>query len=137
MTTLMTAPELLADLTGRGFTVRTTNGAIAVTPASALSTADREAIRERRAELLGILSAGEVWDAATASCLMFDADSLVESLGVDGRHPAIANAAATAVIAQLAHDMTAFRNAISEFVVLVRRLAAVRSAHKAAGERSE
>ena len=136
MPATMTAPDLLADLTRRGFAVRVASGAIAVTPASALDAADRQAIRERRAELLVILLPGEVWDVGTASRLMFDADGLVEKLGVDGRHPAVADAAAMVCSAHLTHELETLRFAVSEFVAVVHRLAAVRPASKVISDRS-
>src|SRR5262245_16678586 len=108
-----TAPrDLLADLARRGFTVRAVAGSISVIPASRLTPGDREAIRERRAELLAILSPAEPWDQKTAIRLMSDADDLVGRLGVDGRHPEITDAAAVVTSALATRDLETVRFAV-------------------------
>jgi hypothetical protein len=75
------APDLLADLTRRGFTFRVLLGGLPVSRASVLTSEDREAIRERRDELLATLSPAERWDSSVAVKLMCDADALVERSG--------------------------------------------------------
>jgi hypothetical protein len=126
MPVAMSPSALLADLARRGFTVRAVAGAISVAPASGLTPEDRQAIRDRRARLLAILSPREPWDAATALRLMETADALVERLGVDARHPAVAAAAEEVGSAYATRDMETVRFAVAEFVVVVRRLAALR-----------
>ena len=123
MPVLMTAPALLAGLSNRGFTLRAVSGRLAVSPATSLTAADRDAIYERRNELLAILSPGEPWNPGVAIRLMHDADTLVEEMGVSGRHPAIADAAATVTSAFATRDMETLRFAMSEFVSVVRRVA--------------
>jgi hypothetical protein len=54
---------------------------------------------------------------------MFDADALVEQLGIDGRLPAVQDAAAMVTSAHAMRDMETLRLAIAEFTVVVRRLA--------------
>ena len=66
MPATITSPTLLADLTRRGFTVRVVAGSISVIPGSGLTSTDRQAIRERRAELLALLSPAEPWDQRVA-----------------------------------------------------------------------
>jgi hypothetical protein len=123
MPTPMTVPVLLADFARRGFTLRAVSGRLSVSPATALTAADRTVIRERRTELLAALSPVEPWDTAAAIRLMFEADALVEQLGVDGRFLVIANAASKVVNVLATHDMAAFRVALSEFAVIVRATA--------------
>jgi hypothetical protein len=118
-----TAPALLADFARRGFTLRAASGRLSVSPASALTAADREAVRQRRDELLALLARAEPWDLPTALRLMHDADSLVEQLGVSGRHPAVAAAAATVASALTTRDMETLRFAVAEFAAVVRELA--------------
>ncbi len=48
----MTATELMADLRQRGFSFHPENGALRITPASRLTTADRDLIRLHRDEIL-------------------------------------------------------------------------------------
>jgi hypothetical protein len=122
----LTPSALLADLARRGFTVRAVAGAISVSPASALTPGDRDAIRRLRIELLATLSPGVRWDTATALGLMEAADSLVERLGVDGRHPSVARAAAKVCAAHAAQGMGAVRLACRGFEAVVRGLAADR-----------
>ena len=129
----MSAAALLEDLRRRGIALSAAADQLIVQPASALSPADRAAIRRHLAELVAVLT-GEAkphlgvepatvldpWDQSAALRLMFDADTLVERLGVDGRHPAIAAAAARAAGAYAARDMTALRRALTEFAAAVR-----------------
>jgi hypothetical protein len=122
----LTPAALLADLLRRGFTVRILAGAISVAPASALTREDRDAIRGFRSGLLAILSPGEPWDTAAALAPMEAADALVERLGVDGRHPSVARAAAKVCGAYAAGSIEALRYACREFEAVVRRLAADR-----------
>lgn len=52
----MDARDLLRSLTGRGFIVATTaRGTVRVSPASALTEADREALARHKAEVLALL----------------------------------------------------------------------------------
>jgi hypothetical protein len=148
----MTAPVLLSDLVRRGFTLRAVAGRLAVSPATALTASDREAIRERREELLTTLSlsdcqvayvsscpqsdrstgdgspkrVGEAWNRKLAIRLMYDADTLVERSEVSGRHPAVADAAAMVASAFASRDMETLRFALAEFAVLIRQLACER-----------
>jgi len=124
----LTAPALLADFTRRGFTFRPVAGRLSVSPATALTAGDREAIRERRDELLAVLSPAEPWNLATAIRLMHDADTMVEQLGVSGRHPAVADLAAMVVSAFATRDMETVRFAVTEFTTLIGRLARERVA---------
>jgi hypothetical protein len=112
----ITPPALLATLSRRGFTVRAVGGFISVIPASELTADDREAIRQRRDELLAVLSPAEPWNLDTAIRLMDEADALVEQLSVDGRHPAIA-AAAMVSSAFATRDRETVRFAVAEFAV--------------------
>jgi hypothetical protein len=68
------------------------------------------------------LSSNEQWDSRVAARLMFDADTRVEQLGVDGRHPMIVNAATMVASAFATRDMETLRLALSEFVVCVREV---------------
>jgi hypothetical protein len=124
MTTPTSPADLLADLSRRGITVRPVVGRLGVSPTSTLSDEDRAAIREHRAGLLALLTpVAEPWDQREALRLMFDADTLVERLRVDGRHPDIQAAAAIVSSAYETCDLKAVRFACSEFMVLVRRVA--------------
>jgi hypothetical protein len=118
-----TPTALLADFARRGLTLRATAGRLSVSPASALTATDREAIRQRRDELLALLSRAEPWDLPAALRLTHDADSLVGQLGVSGRHPAVADAAAAVVSALATHDMETLRFAVAEFAAVVGELA--------------
>jgi hypothetical protein len=126
MIATMTPPDLLADLERRGFTLRAVAGSISVVPASGLTPDDRRAIRENRSELLAILSVAEPWDADSAQRLIDGADALVERLGVDGRHPAVAAAAGVVTSALAMRDMETVRFAVAEFIAVVRGLATLR-----------
>lgn len=55
--------ELLTSLRSRGFSVREDAGQLMIAPASQLSLADRDFIRERRLGLLCELSAEAAWEA--------------------------------------------------------------------------
>jgi hypothetical protein len=55
------------------------------------------------------------------------ADGLIERLGVDGQHPAIADAAAMVTSAYRTRDMETIRFACQEFEAAVRGLAAERT----------
>jgi hypothetical protein len=126
MPTSLPAPAILADFARRGFAFRAVADRLRISPASALTTADREVIRERRTELLAILTPAATWNQEEAIRLMHEADSLVEQLGVSGRHPAVADAAAMVVSAFATRDMETVRFAVSEFAVVVRRVASER-----------
>ena len=63
------------------------------------------------------------WDQERASRMMFDADTLVEHLGVSGLHPEIQSAADKVVGANRARDVAKFADAITEFEAAVRRVA--------------
>jgi len=127
MPATMTAPAILADFARRGFTLRAVAGRLSVSPATALTVADRKVIRQRRNELLTILSLGEPWYQKTAIRLMHDAEALVEGRGEDGRHPAITNAAAIVCSAYRTRDMETLRFACREFEATVRGLATHRA----------
>ena len=122
----MQVAVLLSNLARRGFTLRAASGRLSVSPATALTAADREAIRERRNELLAIVSQGEAWNPQVAIRLMDDADALVERLGVDGRDPTITGAAALVCSAYALRDMETVRFACRDLEVVVRKLAAGR-----------
>jgi hypothetical protein len=126
MPATMTPPGLLADLAARGFTVRAVLGSISVAPASALRPEDRDALRASRAGLLAILSPAEPWDSATAIRLTAAADALVGRLGVDGRHPDVADAASMVASAFATCDWETVRFAVGEFVVAARAAATAR-----------
>ena len=126
----MSAAELVDTLRQRGITLSALGGRLEVRPASALTDRDREAIRSHVADLLVVLSppraptsGAEPWDAALASRLLYDADTLVEQLGVSGHHPAVNDAAARAVRASLTRDMETLRFAVAEFTEIVRGVA--------------
>jgi hypothetical protein len=123
----MTAPAILVDFARRGFTLRAVAGRLSVSPASALTSTDRDTIRRRRNELLSILAPGEPWDQQAAIRLMLDADALVERLGVDGRHPAISDTAAAVASAYRMRDLETLRFAVAEFEATVRGVAAGRA----------
>jgi hypothetical protein len=137
---------LVERLRERGFTFAVEGRAVRVRPASALTQGDRAAIRAELPALLAFLAApgravagnlpdsatehaaelacGELWDPCEAARLMADADAVVERLGVDGRHPEITQAAARVVAAHATRDLETVRFACSEFVAVVRTLAA-------------
>jgi hypothetical protein len=62
----MTAPDLLATLRCSGFTVRSADGKLLVSPASRLTADERQAIAEHREGLLALL------DQATEVALAVD-----------------------------------------------------------------
>ncbi len=121
MCAITTAPRLLADLSHRGFALRTVAGKIVVTPASRLTPEDRDAIGKCRAELLKILSPCEPWKASTALRLMAEADALVERLGVSGLQPEVADGAAMVTSAFETRDVETLRFAAGEFALMVRK----------------
>jgi hypothetical protein len=115
--------RVLADLADRRFRVRAVAGSVRVSPASALTDADRQAIRQNRGGLLGLLAETDVWDLPAVIGWVCDADELVERLGVRRTHPEVLALARTAVAVQRLENMTAMRSALAEFTALVRRLA--------------
>jgi hypothetical protein len=126
----VSALELVAALRDRGIMLSAVGGRLEVRPASALTDRDRDALRSHAADLLAVLnplpvptSGSEPWNAALASRLMYDADTLVEQLGVSGHHPAVNDAAAKAVRASIARDMETLRLVVAEFAGIVRRVA--------------
>lgn len=118
-----TALALLADLGGRGIVVRATAGSVAVRPAGALTAADREAVRECRADLLDVLGRAGPWDGAAAVRLMAEADGLVERLGADGRHPFLIAAAERVVGAYATRNPEALVFTVRAFTERVRTAA--------------
>ncbi|VTS01848.1 unnamed protein product [Gemmata massiliana] len=130
----MSATDLLVTLRRRGLALSVVAGKLVVQPATALAPADREDIRAHLPALVAILTvereqfdrpepeAGAAWDQHAAHRLMFEADALVEALGVNGRCPEIDTAAEAVYRAHVAHDPRAFRNAIERFVTTVHRL---------------
>lgn len=129
----MSAVTLLDALQRRGITLSAAAGRLVVHPATALTPDDRTAIRRHLTELVAAVAGWQTplggvepavprdpWDQPAALRLMFDADTLVERLGVDGRHPAIAAAAARAAGAHAARDMTALRLVLTQFEAVVR-----------------
>jgi len=132
--------EIIHALRCRGITLLAVEGKLVVRPATGLTSDDRDAIRSNVPELVAALAAerqlasqvevevgSESWDQSAALRMLFDADTLVEQLEVDGRHPEIAAAAARVSDAFVAHDMPALRRALGEFETAVRR------AHSRAG----
>jgi hypothetical protein len=132
MSASLTAPAILDDFARRGFTLRAVADRLCVSPASALTTTDREVIRERRTELLAILTPAEPWNLEAAIHLLHEADSLVERFGVSGRHPAVADAAAMVASAFATGDMETVRFAVAEFTALIQKLACRRVLRSAA-----
>ena len=124
----MSASELVDALRARGVTLSVANGRLEVRPASALTDPDRALIRVHVTDLLAALNptTGEPWNAAVARRLMYDADTLVGQLGVDGRHPEVTNAAARAVNVSATRDLPALRLAVARFGAIVRRIACER-----------
>ncbi len=116
----MTASALITSLRARGFRLAVVNGSLRVSPASALTSGDREAIREALPAVLATLCEVEPWDGKTALGLMESADALVGRLGVDGTWPEIADAAAVVVSAHATKDMETLRFAVTDFIVAVR-----------------
>ena len=143
---LMTAPALLADLDKRGFALRAVEGRLSVSPANELTTSDRDLIREHRDELLAILPVPvnsrtdrqvERWNEEVALRLMNNADALVEQLGISGHHPKVAGAAAMVVSAFTFQDLETVRLAVTEFTIVVRKVASEPLLETHAKERSE
>lgn len=75
-------------------------------------------------EAAPLLTGAEPWDRRAAVRLLLDADALVERLGIDGRHPAVRDAAAMVTSAFGTRDPETVRFAVAEFTALIRRLAA-------------
>jgi hypothetical protein len=140
----MSAADLVETLRRRGIALSEAGGRLEVRPASALTDRDREAIRSHAADLLAALQsprapeeqAGEPWDREVAIKLMFNADGLVERLGVDGHHSAIVNAATLVSSASDARDMETLRFALAEFELTVRRVARERLLMERRGQNS-
>ena len=133
----MSAADLITALRARGFALRVTADRLEVRPAGALTRDDRAAIRSRLPDLIATLAgevtppqfptpgpAGEPWNLRTALRLMEAADTEVERLGVDGRHPAVAAGAAMVCDAHATQDPETVRFAVSQFSRILHRLAA-------------
>jgi hypothetical protein len=127
----MNAATLIHDLRSRGFSLAAVKGSLQVRPAANLTPADRAAIRAQLAELLAEVTPGctfplmrlsgrVAWDQGEALRLLFEADELVERLGVSGRHPEIAAAAAVVDSALATRDLETVRFAVAEFAAAVR-----------------
>jgi hypothetical protein len=127
--------EFIDALRHRGITLLAVKGKLFVRPSPLLTNEDRDAIRGNVMELVAALAAerqsaledgvevtSATWDQSVALRLMFDADTLVEQLAVDGRHPEIAAAAARVCDAHLARDARTLHQALSEFEMIVRRV---------------
>jgi len=71
-------------------------------------------------------TSGGQWSPAEAQRLMEAADTLAECLGVDCRHPAITDAAATVISAFATRDIAILRTWVFEFELLVRSVAAAK-----------
>jgi hypothetical protein len=112
--------NLIASLRARGFRLAVVDGSLRVSPASALTPRDREAIRATLPAVLTTLGVIEPWDGETALRLMEEADARLERSGVDGNRPEIAAAAAVVVSAHATRDMETLRFALSEFLHAVR-----------------
>jgi hypothetical protein len=87
----MTASTLIQSLSSRGFSVLADGDAIKVSPASALTDDERQAIRERKAELLTLLQSEPADDENPEthdSALVFEADGreLITELHAVGCH---------------------------------------------------
>lgn len=115
---------LITELRNRGFILRVVAGSLRIAPASALKPRDRDAIRTDLPALIAALSPGNPWNQREALRWMYDADTLVERLGVDGQHPEVAAAAAMVGSAYASCDMETVQFACSEFGVVVRAVAA-------------
>jgi hypothetical protein len=123
---MSTATTVIENLAARGVTLRVVAGRLEVKPASALTDRDRAAIRAHLAELLSV--SRPEWNLDDAIRRMYDADTQVERLGVDGRHPAVQEAGGWVSAAFAAYDTEAFDTALTAFVATVRRVAAGRVA---------
>jgi hypothetical protein len=123
MQTPIPAHLLLANFAQRGFTLRAVAGRVSVTPASALTSTDRNAIYESRDELLAILSAKEPWNQKAAIKLLCEADALVGQFGLSGRRAEVFDAASMVTSAFASRDMETLRFAVVEFDLSIRRLA--------------
>ena len=121
----MNASTLITSLRARGFHLAVVNGSLRVSPASALTSGNRKAIREALPALVATLGGVEPWDGETALRLMESADAVVGRLGVDGTRREITDAAAVVVSAHAARDLETLRFAVTEFLVSVRFAARV------------
>jgi hypothetical protein len=133
----------IQSLRARGISFVAVGGSLHVSPATRLTSDDRAYIHDHAAEILKQLSNPPVdsiptritgnspWDTRIALQLMADADALVEQLGVNGRHPAITDAAAMVASANATRDMETLRFSVAEFTVVVRSVARGRYPNKA------
>jgi len=115
----MNPAALVVDLRSRGFTLLVADGSLRVSPASALTSSARVAIRADLPALITHRAPGEVWDQGEAIRLMYDADTLVDQLEVDGTLPDVAAAASVVAGAFATLDIETVRFAVGEFTVLV------------------
>ncbi|WP_439628859.1 hypothetical protein [Gemmata sp.] len=111
------ATDKLAAFRTRGTALTVTPvGTIRVRPAALLTGGDREWLKNNA-------------DALTAAAkaemhrLKFEADAMVASLGVSGRHPGVAAAAGEVTAAVAAGDLERVRASVARFEDLVRGLA--------------
>ena len=130
---------LIQHLQGRGFSLAVVAGSLQVHPASRLTVEDRDLLRSHAAAILEHLnrtptdtvpspmSGPEPWDTRVALRLMEEADGLVERLGVNGQHPAVADAAAMVERSHATRDLGTLRSAVAQFTALVHRLGQERS----------
>ena len=119
-----------------------------VRPGSQLDEVDREWLRAHAGAILahlgdafgvsinGTLSGNEPWDGRVALKLIDEADVTVERSGVDGRHPAVKDAAAMVTSAFATRDLETLRFAVSELTLVVRQLARGRASSGASGQTS-
>jgi hypothetical protein len=120
----MTPPAILELCRGRGIAVSAADGKLKLRgPADAIDTELKAALAAHKAALLLLVSPLEKWGATLARRLMFEADGLVEQLGVNGHDPRIARLAAVAVDAQMRHDLRGVRAAVEEFTRTARTVA--------------
>src|SRR5437016_402123 len=127
MTSATTPEGLLSAFARRGFAIRSVGGRLGISPASALTHADRAILRERRDALLAALTLGEPWDQREALRLMEEADALVQRLAVNGGNLAVVDAAAMVASAFATRDMETVRFACTEFAATVRGLVSRRN----------
>jgi hypothetical protein len=128
----MSPADLVTHAAGRGVRLQAVGGVLRCLSAGPLPDDLRAALATRKAELLAHLSeprlkGGQPWDRRVALRLMEAADALVERLGVDGRHPAVAGAAAMITSAYVTRDVKTVRFACAEFEAVVRGLGADRA----------
>lgn len=127
----MSPADLIAYAADRGVRLRELGGRLRCLSVGPLPEDLRTILVARKAELLAHLGSpppggAEPWDGREARRLMEAADALVERLGVDGRHPAVAASAAAVASAYRVRDMETLQLAVAEFEVAVRRQAADR-----------